>query len=126
MRCSQCNIDLGESVKVCPLCGAQTTKDEPALPELHEAPYPTYENISRPKRRGKKPNPHWLRVGLIISALSALLGESNLWTVVTPVCLIAVAVIYLIYGLKEKGTLMHAAVALVTSLLFQCLFFCMR
>ena len=123
MRCAQCNIDLGESVKICPLCGAETI-DEPAnLPELHEAPYPSYENITREKYKGKKPNPHWLRVGLVIGALSVLLGESNLWTVVTPVCLTAVAVIYLICGLKEKGALMHAAVALVTSFLFQVLFF---
>ncbi len=123
MRCTQCNIDLGENVKLCPLCGAETT-DEPArLPELHEAPYPSYDNIVREKYKGKKPNPHWLRVGLVISALSVLLGESNLWTGVTPVCLTAIAVIYLIYGLKEQGTLMHAAVALVTSFLFQMLFF---
>ena len=123
MRCTACNIDLGESVKVCPLCGAQATDEPASLPELHEAPYPSYDNIIREKRKGKKPNPHWLRVGLIVSALCVLLGESNLWTVVAPFCLTAVAVIYLIYGLKEKGTLMHAAVALVTSFLFQVLFF---
>ena len=123
MRCTQCNIDLGGNIKVCPLCGAETSDDAAVLPELHAAPYPPYQNIIREKYKSKKPNPHWLRVGLVISALSVLLGESNLWTVVTPVCLSAVAVIYLIYGLKENGTLLHAAVALVTSFLFQMLFF---
>ena len=49
MRCTACNIDLGESVKVCPLCGAQTTDDPVGLPELHEATYPSYYNFIREK-----------------------------------------------------------------------------
>lgn len=123
MRCLQCNIDLGESVRVCPLCGAEAADEAPALPELQEAPYPDYSGVTPKKRRRKKPNPGWLRAGLIIAALSVLLGQSNLWTVVTPVCLCAVAVGYFCYGFKEKGALMHTAVSLVTSLAFQFLFF---
>lgn len=123
MRCPQCCIDLGESVRVCPLCGAEAVDEAPALPELHEAPYPDYTNVTPQKTKSKKPGPGWLRAGLIIAALSALLGQSNLWTVVTPVCLIAVAVGYFCYGLQEKGTLLHSAVALVTSLAWQLLFF---
>ncbi len=123
MRCPQCKIDLGESVRVCPLCGAEGVDEAPALPELHEAPYPDYTNVKPKKVRAKKPNPGWLRAGLIVAALSVLLGQSNLWTAVTPVCLVAVAVGYFCYGFKEKGDLMHAAVALLTSLAFQMLFF---
>ena len=124
MRCTACNIDLGESVKVCPLCGAQTTDEPASLPELHEAPYPDYSNVTPKKIKAKKPNPGWLRAGLIIAAVCALLGQSNLWTVVAPLCLIAVAAGYFCYGLcREKGTLMHSAVALLISLAFQLLFF---
>ncbi|MBQ4365061.1 MAG: hypothetical protein II804_02235 [Clostridia bacterium] len=123
MRCPQCCIDLGESVRVCPLCGAEAVDDPAALPELHEAPYPAYSNVTPLKVRAKKPHPGWLRAGLIIAALSVLLGQSNLWTVVTPFCLVAVAVGYFCYGFKEKGDLMHSAVTLVTSLAFQLLFF---
>ena len=123
MRCPQCKIDLGKSVRVCPLCGADAVNEAPALPELHEAPYPSYENVTHEKVRTKKPNPGWLRAGLIIAAVCLLLGQSNLWTVVAPACLIAVAVIYVIYGLREQGTLMHASVALVTSFLVQAVFF---
>lgn len=123
MRCPQCSIDLGESVRVCPLCGAEAVEELAALPELHEAPYPDYTNVKPKKIKAKKPHPGWLRAGLIIAALSALLGQSNLWTVVTPVCLVAVAVGYFCYGFREKGSLMHSAVALVTSLAFQLLYF---
>ena len=123
MRCNQCNVDLGESVSVCPLCGAEAVEEAPVLPELHEAPYPDYTNVTPQKRRRKKPGPGWLRAGLILSALCLLLGQSNLWTVVTPVCLIAVTVGYFCYGLKEKGSLMHSSVALLVSLLVQLLFF---
>ena len=123
MRCPQCNVDLGESVRLCPLCGAEAVDEAPALPELHEAPYPDYTNVTPQKTKSKKPGPGWLRAGLIIAALSVLIGQSNLWTVVTPVCLIAVAVGYFCYGLKETGTLLHSAVALVTSLAFQLLYF---
>ena len=123
MRCPACNIDLGESVRICPLCGAEAADEAPALPEIHEAPYPSYEAVTYRKPRAKRPTPHFLRIGLILSALFLLLGESNLWTVVTPVCLSAVAVFYFCFGLREKGSLMHAAVSLLAGLAVQMLFF---
>ena len=123
MRCPQCKIDLGESVRICPLCGAEAVDEAPALPELHEAPYPDYSNVAPRKPRGKKPAPGWMRAGLILAAISVLLGQSNLWTVVTPVCLIAAAVGYFCYGCREKGALMHSAVTLLASFAFQLLYF---
>ncbi len=73
--------------------------------------------------KAKKPNPHVLRVALILSALFVLLGESTLWTVVTPFLLVNTAIIYLILGLRAKGSLLHAAVSLVISGGFQVLYF---
>ena len=123
MRCRHCNIDLASDVKICPLCGSEASADPNVLQDLHDAPYPDYQNVKHEKVRTKKPNPHFLRVALILSALFVLLGESNLWTVVTPFLLFNTAILYLCFGFKEKGTLLHAAVALVTSFLFQMLFF---
>ena len=123
MRCNHCNIDLASDAKTCPLCGMTASDDANVLTDLHDAPYPSYENVVPEKVQKKKPNPHWLRAGLIISAVCMLTGQGDLWTKLSPFCLIAVAIIYLCYGLKEKGTLMHASVALVTSFLVQVVYF---
>ena len=123
MRCKHCNIDLASDVKTCPLCGSAAENEAVVLQDLHDAPYPSYENVTHEKVKAKKPNPHVLRVALILSALFVLLGEGTLWTVVTPFLLVNTAIIYLILGLREKGSLLHAAVSLVISGGFQVLYF---
>ena len=123
MRCTHCNIDLASDVKTCPLCGSEAADEAPVLTELHDAPYPSYENVAPEKVKAKTPNPHVLRVALILSAVFVLLGESTLWTVVTPFLLVNTAIVYLIFGLREKGSLLHAAVSLIISFAFQALFF---
>lgn len=123
MRCTHCNIDLASDVKTCPLCGAPAADAAAVLTDLHDAPYPSYENVVHEKVKAKTPNPHVLRVALILSAVFVLLGESTLWTVVTPFLLVNTAIVYLIFGLREKGSLLHAAVSLIISFAFQALFF---
>ena len=123
MRCTHCKIDLASDVKTCPLCGSEAADEPAVLTELHDAPYPSYDHVVHTKQKGKRPNPHFLRVALILSAVFVMLGESSLWRVGAPFLLVNTAILYMIFGLKEKGSLMHASVSLVISFAFQMLFF---
>jgi len=40
MRCSECNVDLGEEYRRCPLCGAKADHTPPVLDEMRTADYP--------------------------------------------------------------------------------------
>ncbi len=40
MRCIKCNVDLGETYTLCPLCGEKASNDEPLLKGFSVAPYP--------------------------------------------------------------------------------------
>ena len=40
MRCRECNVDLAESSRKCPLCGATSFEDEVKIKSIKEAPYP--------------------------------------------------------------------------------------
>ncbi len=40
MRCNKCNVDLGETYTLCPLCGEKASNDEPLLKGFSVAPYP--------------------------------------------------------------------------------------
>lgn len=39
MRCRHCNVDLGETYSLCPLCGEKAANDEPRLSGIKVAPY---------------------------------------------------------------------------------------
>lgn len=123
MRCSKCQIDIAAQAKRCPLCGAPASEEPSVLAELHDAPYPSYDHVVHAKPKGKRPNPHFLRVALILSAVFVILGESSLWRIGAPFLLVNTAILYMIFGLREKGSLMHAAVSLVISFAVQLLFF---
>lgn len=43
MRCRECNVDLSENYKKCPLCGSTAYDDEPRVKGIKAAPYP--ENV---------------------------------------------------------------------------------
>ena len=45
MRCLECNVDLGENVKVCPLCGAKASEEKPVLEGMRVAEYPEYGEL---------------------------------------------------------------------------------
>lgn len=65
MRCRKCNVDLGETYKLCPLCGEKASDDEPLLEGFTVAPYPTNSPI-QPMPKVKKPS-----YGLSIERLKA-------------------------------------------------------
>ena len=39
-RCRECNVDLAESSRKCPLCCATSFEDEVKIKSIKEAPYP--------------------------------------------------------------------------------------
>lgn len=57
MRCRECNVDLSENYKKCPLCGAPAFDDEAKIKEIKAAPYPhnvpvcPMEKTVKPKTR---------------------------------------------------------------------------
>ena len=54
MRCNKCNVDLGETYTLCPLCGEKASKDEPLLKGYSVAPYPKDSPVkAMPKNRNK-------------------------------------------------------------------------
>ena len=54
MRCRECNVDLSEEYRVCPLCGAVASDDEPRIKNIKAAPYPANAPV-QPEDRVKKP-----------------------------------------------------------------------
>ena len=113
MRCSNCNVDLGESATVCPLCGAPAENKPPVLEGIIEAPYSeTAEKLPQKKER-IVPNKWVLRVAAVLCLLFFITGNSLLYSLLSPLILCGVAIYLFICGLKEKGNLLHSAVALL-------------
>lgn len=52
MRCRECNVDVSENYKKCPLCGSAVYDDEPIVKGLKAAPYP--ENVLPQKTENPK------------------------------------------------------------------------
>ncbi len=79
MRCRNCNIDLPESYKVCPLCGEKAYDDQPLIEGIKTAEYPNL-NVKK-----SYPNPFTVFsvIWLAIIALSAVLGALK---IITPIC----------------------------------------
>ena len=50
MRCKECNVDLGDNVKVCPLCKSKAVEDKPLIENIKTAEYPEYKG-ERPDRK---------------------------------------------------------------------------
>lgn len=55
MRCRECNVDLSENYKKCPLCNGEAHNDEAKVKNIKAAPYPynaeikETEKIKKPK-----------------------------------------------------------------------------
>lgn len=54
MRCTKCNVDLGETYTLCPLCGEKASNDEPLLKGISVAPYPKNSPV-KPIEKEAKP-----------------------------------------------------------------------
>lgn len=116
MRCSNCNVDLSDNATACPLCGAPAENVPPVLDGIKEAPYPEKtEKLREPKER-ILPNKWVLRVAAVLCLLFFISGNSLLYSLLSPLILCGVAIYLFICGLKEKGHLLHSAVALLAQI----------
>lgn len=50
MRCLKCNVDLGETYTLCPLCGEKASNDEPLLKGFTVASYPKNSPVKPPEK----------------------------------------------------------------------------
>ena len=53
MRCLKCNVDLGETYTLCPLCGEKASDDAPLLEGFTVAPYPKNSPVKPPEKSEK-------------------------------------------------------------------------
>ncbi len=116
MRCNECNIDLGETVGTCPLCGAASSDTPPVIPGLKQAEYPERPEKLPQKKERILPNKYVLRVAAVLGLLFFISGNSLLYSILAPVMFFGVAVYLFVCGLKEKGNLLHSAVAMVAEI----------
>lgn len=115
MRCLECNVDLGENYKKCPLCGAAAVDEVPLVEGITTAEYPKYDDsvllsektVMKKNFYGKYLIPVVIafELGFIVAAA---MGHSAFWSVGVPVLLVAAYVVYLVCGLlQKKGTLLY-------------------
>ena len=113
MRCSNCNVDLAEDCKTCPLCGAPAVKEPPMLEGMTQAGYPTPTQASKRKEKRALPNKWVLRVAAVLCLALCFTKNMALFSLVGPMILLGVAIYHFVCGLLEKGHLLHSAVALI-------------
>ena len=115
MRCSNCNVDLGESYETCPLCGAPAADVPPVLTAITEAPYPEGPKKAPKEKERVCPNKYVLRVIGVLCLLFCFSGNRLLSNLLAPLLLVGASIYLFICGLKEKGELLHSAVALLAA-----------
>lgn len=111
MRCNECNVDLAENAKVCPLCGSKASDEEAVIKNMRTAEYPEYGEL-RPLEYYIQKNDvyfgKWMMVGivalsailLVISAIFSFLD--TVLYIVLPVVYALAAIVYFVSSLKEK------------------------
>lgn len=74
MRCNECKVDLPEFYKKCPLCGCESTNEEPMIPDIMTAEYPKVK--TEPVRIN--PFPVFIIIWAVFSVLSFILFKKNI------------------------------------------------
>lgn len=116
MRCNHCNIDLDESAEVCPLCGAPAENIPPVIDGIVQADYPEHPEPSLEKKEHTVPNKFVLYVTGLLCLIFCISNNGLLFSILAPIVLFGVAVYLFICGLREKGELLHSAVALLAEI----------
>lgn len=127
MRCLECNVDLGENVKVCPLCGAKASEEKPVLEGMRVAEYPEYGELRPLKYYIKKNDVYfgkymmWAILALMSATLvvASCLDAMNLALYTILPALYAVsAVIYFVSSLTSKKNGVKSAIYLIALAVF--------
>ncbi len=127
MRCSQCNVDLGENVTVCPLCHAKAVQENPVLEGLRVAEYPKYGKLRPLKYYIKKNDVYfgkyvmWAVLALTVAVISVSFLMSKMsfgvYTVL-PALYSLSAVVYFVTSLISKKNGVRSAIYLITLAVF--------
>ncbi len=128
MRCNECNVDLGEEYTKCPLCGADTSNDEPKLKGIKTAEYPKYDKSlldEKVEYHTTFPQKYVFRVCAIVSVVFGLVAYigvlasvgigSLLWEYGMPAVMTVSSLFYFFYAFKEKGRLLHSVLSLIST-----------
>lgn len=122
MRCKDCNVDLGENLKTCPLCGAEASDEKPVIEGMKVAEYPAYGELRPLKYYIKKNDVYFgkyvmwgiLLVTAVILVFASLLDWMTLAVyTVLPVIYAFSAVMYLVSSLVSKKVGVKSAVYLI-------------
>lgn len=127
MRCKECNVDLGDNVKVCPLCKSKAVEDKPLIENIKTAEYPEYKG-ERPLKYYIQKNDvyfgKWLMLCIVIvsAILLAVSRAFNFFDValytVLPVIFALSSVFYFVTSAKDSKNHAKGAIYLITLALF--------
>ena len=127
MRCLECNVDLGENVKTCPLCGSKAADEAPVLEGMHVAEYPEYGELRPLKYYIKKNDVYfgkymmWAILGIAVAVLivSACLDALTLAVyTILPVFFAVSAVVYFVTSLTSEKNGVKSAIYLIALAVF--------
>ena len=127
MRCKECNVDLGENVKVCPLCKSNAVDDKPLIENIKTAEYPEYKELRPLKYYIQKNDVYfgkWLMLGIVVLSLVLLLVSHifNFFNValytVLPIIYALSSVVYFVSSLKDSKNHVKGAIYLIALAVF--------
>lgn len=127
MRCTACNVDLGENVKVCPLCGEKATDEKPVLEGMRVAEYPEYGELRPLKYYIKKNDVYfgkymmWAILLLTVAGLVTAVLTDSMRTVlytVLPVLYGLSSIVYSVTSLVSDKYGVKSAIYLISLAVF--------
>lgn len=127
MRCKECNVDLDENVKVCPLCKSKAVGDKPLIENIKTAEYPEYKE-SRPLKYYVQKNDvyfgKWFMLGVVILSLVLLtvsyifdFFNTALYTVL-PIIYAVSSAVYFVSSLRDSKSHAKGAIYLIALAVF--------
>ena len=111
MRCKECNVDLADGVKVCPLCNSKAVDEAVVLEGMKTAEYPEYGELRPLKYYIRKNDVYfgkyliWIVLAFTAVSLpvSYFMDKFDLIAyTVLPVVLAASSIVYLVTSLISK------------------------
>ncbi len=127
MRCKECNVDLGENVKVCPLCHANASEEKAHIEGMQVAEYPQYGELRPLKYYIRKDDAYfgkyimWAVLAISAAVLSSSFAfnfvETAVYTVL-PAIFGAAGAVYFITSFINKKYGVKSAIYLIALSVF--------
>ena len=122
MRCTECNVDLSENVKVCPLCGNKASDEAPVIEGMKTAEYPEYGELRPLKYYIKKNDAYfgkYMMWGLLV-VIAVVLAVSSHFDALTlaaytilPAIFAVSAIVYFVSSIVSKKNGVKSAIYLI-------------